>query len=187
MACVCQNPHCSKPFTIKPCEKKRGDGVYCSRLCRDWRTEKERFWSFVHKTEACWLWTGAKGEKGHGHFRLKKSKEIGAHVYSYQLAYGPVPPGLCVLHNCPLKDNPSCVNPSHLFLGTKADNMYDRRNKGGYPQGEDCPSAKLNNEKAARIRVLAATMSHTELAIMFRVTRPAISAVINRKTYRHLA
>lgn len=87
----------------------------------------KRFWSHVDKTDGCWLWTGAdKGALGHGRFYVK-GKRTKVHRFSWELANGPIPPGLFVLHRC---DNGACVRPDHLFLGTQADNIRDMDSKG---------------------------------------------------------
>ena len=88
---------------------------------------EERFWKRVQKTETCWLWTGAKNKKGYGTFYISKYEPIGAHRFSYLLAEGKSPEELFVCHKC---DNPSCVRPDHLFLGTNTDNMRDAKKKG---------------------------------------------------------
>jgi len=86
-----------------------------------------RFWRFVNKTDECWLWQGAKvGQGGYGNFGVDKKHHL-AHRVSYELANGPIPDGMWVLHRC---DNPPCVNPDHLFLGTRSDNMKDAHQKG---------------------------------------------------------
>lgn len=86
-----------------------------------------RFWEHVEKTDACWNWTGCVDVKGYGSISTSRgSRPLQAHRVSYQIANGPIPDGMMVLHRC---DNPRCVNPSHLFLGTAADNTHDMMSK----------------------------------------------------------
>jgi len=86
------------------------------------RSMEERFWEKVDRTGSCWLWKGYKLKKGYGQFRIN-DKAKRAHRVSFSLMKGEIPDGLCVLHHC---DNPSCVNPDHLYLGTEKDNARDR-------------------------------------------------------------
>src|SRR4051812_46948926 len=107
----------------------------------------EKLYSLIDKTDSCWLWTGQLGTAGYGKFNYG-GKRWTAHRASYQIHIGdlpPVEPGAkcCVLHRC---DNPRCVNPNHLFLGSQADNMRDKAEKGraiGAHSGEKHHCAKL--------------------------------------------
>jgi hypothetical protein len=89
-------------------------------------THEERFWSKVNKTETCWLWTGHCNCDGYGEFSICGVRIL-AHRASYLLEYGMLPEGLSVLHSC---DNPPCIRPTHLFLGTQQDNVNDMIAKG---------------------------------------------------------
>lgn len=91
------------------------------------------FWSKVRLSEGCWLWTKATNNKGYGNVRINK-KYLNAHRVAYAITYGD-PGKLWVLHSC---DNPSCVRPDHLFLGTHQDNMDDMRVKGRSGFGPPC-------------------------------------------------
>lgn len=94
------------------------------------RTVLERFEVKVRKTETCWIWTaGCLG--GYGRFRFNGCTQ-NAHRVSWELFCGPIPSGMHVLHDC---DNPPCVNPAHLFLGTNIDNIADRHRKGRDAKG----------------------------------------------------
>lgn len=86
-----------------------------------------RFWSKVNISTSCWNWIGCLNNKGYGEFRVWKTWSEYAHRFSWALHFGPIPNGLKVLHRC---DNPRCVRPDHLFLGTQADNVADMLAKG---------------------------------------------------------
>ena len=88
-------------------------------------TLADRLWNRVRKGSSCWTWTGAT-QHGYGYIG-ENGKILRTHRVSWTLHHGPIPDGLCVLHHC---DNPPCVRPSHLFLGTHTDNMKDMVSKG---------------------------------------------------------
>lgn len=135
----------------------------------------------------CWLWIAGVTSDGYGTIGAggRTNKKTSAHRLSYELAFGPIPHGLCVCHKC---DNRRCVNPSHLFLGTNADNVADRQSKGrgngrGYP-GERCGHAKLKNGDVIKIRLDQRT--HEQIAKDYGVKRPTITNIKLRRTWRHL-
>ena len=91
---------------------------------------EDRFWEKVSKEDGCWNWVGSTQGFGYGYLHTgdkTNRKPVSAHRYSWALHNGPIPDGLWVLHKC---DNPSCVNPDHLFLGDRTDNMRDCAAKG---------------------------------------------------------
>ena len=146
----------------------------------------------IHNDNDCWEWTGAKGFWGYGQYRWHRKTWL-AHRVAYIL-YNEVeiPEGLCVLHSC---DNPSCVNPSHLWLGTHADNAADRDAKGrwnggyeGAPPGEAHGLSKLTEPEVLQIRALYITKqyTHSQLAKQFGVSGTQISRIINRQQWAHI-
>ena len=109
-----------------------------------------------------------------------------AHRVSWELANGPIPSGMCVLHRC---DNPPCVNPVHLFLGTQHDNVIDMIAKGRKNPacGENHGRAKLTAAAVREIRERGLTESQQSLARLHGVSQVAISHVLLRKSWKHLA
>ena len=116
---------------------------------------RERFMSKVNTCAhgGCWNWTAYRDKKGYGMFNVGRSAKY-AHRVSFEIFVGPIPAGegyhgTCVCHHC---DNPSCVNPSHLFLGANADNVRDMHDKGRAAIGEQNGSAKLTVAQVYAIR-----------------------------------
>jgi len=147
---------------------------------------KKRFFTKVRKTKGCWYWTAGKFADGYGAFGLD-NKTQRAHRVSWIIYNGRIPKGLCVLHRC---DNPSCVNPKHLWLGTNSDNMHDRdrKKRNGNTRGENSGTARLIQKQVVTIRKLYSTKNifQRELAKRFNVSRPHISDIVNRKKWSHV-
>jgi hypothetical protein len=141
-------------------------------------TTPAKFWALVKKGDGCWLWQGAISELGYG-YRGGGRNFIQAHCYSWEQANGPIPPGMFVCHDC---DNPPCVRPDHLFLGTSADNNRDRHAKGRTV----VPRLKLNANDAIDIRTLAGLSSVEDLSAAYDMTIPSIVRVLNRETWRNV-
>lgn len=105
-----------------------------------------RFMRYVNKTDTCWLWTGATMGAGYGGIGYK-GRMVKAHRVSYELAHGAIPDGMWVLHTC---DVPACVNPAHLFIGTRADNMRDAHQKGRIDLKKVASAPRPGARKASR-------------------------------------
>jgi hypothetical protein len=149
---------------------------------------EDRFWKHVNKDGDCWLWT-AHTKTGKGYGRLgqggKGGKYLLAHRVSYELHNGPIPEGLVVMHKC---DNPKCVNPAHLMLGTTAENIKDAYAKGRkltpFKQGEAHHIAVLNADIVREIR--ASPLKNSQLARLYGCSRNAVSAVRLGRTWKHV-
>lgn len=153
-------------------------------------TISERFWSKVDKSgsdNACWIWTAHKNKKGYGYFGIGNTVQQ-SHRVSWELTYGEIPDGLCVLHNCPDGDNPSCVNPKHLFLGTNIDNVRDMDKKGRRAVGENAPNRKLtaNQVRYIRKRHSEGDITFAELGRQMGVKGDTISDVVRRKFWKSI-
>lgn len=145
--------------------------------------------------DECWGWKYSQQPSGYSQIRVDGTTQL-AHRLSYELHYGPIPPGLHVCHKC---DNRECVNPNHLFLGTHADNMRDRDSKGRVRHGQDHPCAILAEQDVVAIRVLAEQgIRQQVIAAKFGVQLNEVSRIVrgerwsraggpiqpNRKQYR---
>ncbi len=145
----------------------------------------KRFWSKVDikSDDECWNWKAGKIRSGHGQFRVNSIKTY-THRFSYELKNGPIPEGLHICHHC---DNPSCVNPNHLFLGTHQDNMKDRDMKGrnNCAKGSNHGESKLTEQQILEIRNII-NMTQKEIGKLYEVTQSTISYIKNNKTWRHI-
>lgn len=134
----------------------------------------------------CWLWNASCSTSGHGNFSYS-NKTIGSHRFSYILYTGPIPEGMQVLHKC---DNPACVNPKHLFLGTQLDNVKDMINKGRINDrtGEKHNMAKATENEVLEIRRLYVPrkVTMTELGKKFSLSKTNICDIINRRIWTNI-
>ena len=146
---------------------------------------QNRFWKKVKKTDSCWIWNGG-AINGYGHISRGSPFKGGilAHVASWNLHFGTIPERLKVLHKC---DNPPCVRPEHLWLGTQKDNIHDAALKGRRSSqlGERNSHHKLTQHDVDCIRIACASRSCTQrsLAMLFGVTEACISSIILGKRW----
>lgn len=162
--------------------------------------QRKRFWSKVVKRDSgCWEWTGHIISRGYGQFSLHDKGYL-AHRVAYALTFSTPDQSLYCCHRC---DNPKCVNPHHIFLGTAQDNASDRVSKGrqargerhGFvtkpescPRGERCARSKYKEAVIRSIRDewAAGGVRYSDLAEKFGMSHSNVMKVINRKTWTHL-
>jgi len=149
-----------------------------------------RFWAKVDKSGDCWEWTACKNSDGYGLLAvgLKARRSKGAHRFSWEIHFGHIPDGMCVCHSC---DNPSCVNPNHLFIASHADNMADMARKGrgvrSGLKGELHGGVKLTENQVVMIRASRAEgRKLTDIANEYGVTFQLISRICLRQLWGHI-
>jgi hypothetical protein len=121
------------------------------------------------RPDECWEWTGGRAGKGYGQFYDDDHKAVGAHRFAWSLSNGrPVPPGVHVMHSC---DNPPCVNPAHLSIGTCADNLRDCAAKGRNPGNRTSRGGRPPKYSASLIAALRAEgMSYREIGALLDIS-----------------
>ena len=157
-------------------------------------SDQERFWNKVIKTDDCWIWTAYRNENGYGCYKLS-GKLILAHRAAFLFTFGHLPQTKNICHHC---DNPPCVNPSHLFVGTQSDNVHDCFNKGrGVPPnlkdrekvytGSLNPNSKLSEDDVIFIRyLLSVKTKQKHIAEMFNVHIATIERIASKKSWTHI-
>jgi len=162
------------------------------------KTALQRFKSKVNTSGSCHTWTGSVDDSGYGTFRFN-GKTHKAHRVAWRIYFGPIPDGLCVCHSC---DNPPCVNPDHLWLGTNTDNIHDKERKGrgnqpsgakstmhrypGLVRGIRNPNAMLNDEKVREIRLKSVSRTHASVAAEYGVRPCTIQSICYRRSWKHV-
>lgn len=145
---------------------------------------KERFFKKIMKTESCWEWTGNRTVAGYGTLSVRKVQNY-AHRLSWEFLNGKIPEKMCICHTC---DNPGCVNPEHLFLGTKKDNSDDMVSKKRNKFGSLCAASKLNEYQATEVRRLYSLggFTYKYLSKRFGVSSSVIRKIIMRHMWKHV-
>jgi hypothetical protein len=135
----------------------------------------------VPQSNGCIIFTGNAGHSGYGQIG-GNPRPMSAHRLAYEVRHGVrLTPDQIICHVCDVR---VCVNPEHMFVGTRGDNCRDMARKGRAAKGENHSQAKLTNEKVLQIR--ADPRNHSQTALAFGVTRTAISAIRNRKLWGHI-
>lgn len=180
------------------CDNKKCVNVehlFLTKGCKPFTLEQRiaMFWTRVVKTDGCWEWNGARSifvkRKGEGYGVMRaQGKNQFTHRFSWEIHNGPIPNGLLVLHKC---DNPPCVNPDHLFLGTYLDNARDRDSKGRLNHrniyGEEVGTSKLTTVQVLEMRRLHKDGVHrNEIAKIFGRPVIHVNQIVYRYTWKHL-
>ncbi len=191
---------CNQSFTPAISNVSKGMGKFCSHKCYSKSLVipfLTRFWNQVNKNGpcpphlpnigSCWIWTKKDGSPRRGYGVIMKDKElVGTHRISWEIHYGPVPQGMCVLHKC---DNRACVRPDHLFIGTKGDNAKDCINKGrsNRPSGEKHRNSIINKIQALDI-LKRKQFGHgpTQIAKETGISYWCVYGVWSRSTWKNL-
>lgn len=170
---------CGKKYTT------RGK-YYCSNDCskKPYDNEKDGFYKNVKIVEnnKCWIWIGTINKAGYGQLHHNKHLYL-AHRLSWMIYNGAIPKGLGVLHHC---DNPSCVNPSHLFLGTSKDNVADKVSKHRQAIGEKQGCSKLSELQVKEIKRNIGIIPTKELALRYNVSTTLIRYIKIKKLWKHV-
>lgn len=165
---------------------------------------KERLFSKVSRMRGgCWLWKERTDRKGYGRLGVWKRGMQQAHRVSWEIHFGKIPDGLCVLHKC---DVPACVRPDHLFLGTRIDNNIDMRRKcrdryasgdeSGrrkhpelWPRGNQIHCAKLTEDKVRALRdeYAAGGISFAKLGIKYGIGHTTVENIVKRRKWAHVS
>lgn len=149
-----------------------------------------RLWSRVQRGDGCWEYIGSKNPNGYGQLNSGTGGIVRAHRAAWEATQGPIPAGACVCHTC---DNPACVRPSHLFLGSRSDNMRDAVAKGRHRHavnpmpGERHPLAKIDKETALAVKSMRADgVSGRAVARIVGLSPAQVSRIHTGKRWAHV-
>ncbi len=187
--------YCKNEFHPWVVSEKRGNGKFCSRGCVTSNTNKvlakksiEIFYKNVlmpNNKNECWIWQKQKTSR-YGKMTVNGIKSIGAHRFSYEYFNEEIPDGMFVCHHC---DQPKCVNPKHLFLGTPQDNVDDKMRKGRFKCaiGEKQGHSKLTEKDVIEIKLkLKAGISRKNISKEYLVNILTIGKIARGETWRHI-
>lgn len=173
--------YCSKHYQRV---KKHGSAITDSGVYKEMSLRERLLLKSCVTDSGCWEWSGYLNKKGYGVLSVDNNPKS-AHTASYESFVGTIPEGLCVCHAC---DNRSCINPSHLFLGTVEDNNKDRDDKNRAAKGESSGQSVLTEKQVIKIKKLLAKGEHTnaEIGEKFGVSGWAISRIKCGKNWKHV-
>lgn len=163
----------------------KGSWPELNRIHQFTEAQERFFWEHVNATDdlSCWEWQGTITKGGYGCIKIAQ-KSYRAHRLSWVLVAGAIPRGWFVCHQC---DNPSCINPSHLFVGPPEENVRDKMEKGRHIKGRQARSAKLMPNDILAIRNLYESgVTQVELSGRFMVSRSNIGMIVRGDTWGHI-
>lgn len=182
---LCQGEILRRPWQ-KPHEL--AEQIYCSRQCANEARRESPVTllsrhSVTNQESGCVEWTACRDKKGYGRMSPQADGEVLAHRVSYLVCVGPIPDGLNVLHHC---DNPRCINPSHLFLGTNGDNNADRVAKGRSRGAVGVRNGKAALSEADVLRIRDDPRTQSAIAREYGVDPTTVSCIKRGATWTHL-
>lgn len=183
----CSREECDRPI--------RSRGLCNAHYLRWWKTaspeerrrpsKEQLFWAKVRKGPGCWEWQGARRPTGHGIFLGPERKLISAARFALELhLHQAIPSGMETCHRC---DNPPCVNPRHLYFGTRQNNVDDAWARGLMPMGSEKTSAKLTEDQVVVLREAYALGAETKsLARQFGIAVPTLRQIVLGLKWKHV-
>ena len=146
--------------------------------------DRLRFYGWTITESGCWEWNGSRNKSGYGVLNIE-NKILRVHRLAYTTWVGPIPEGQVVRHKC---DNPPCMNPEHLELGTQNDNLTDIQLRGHHSRGEDRYNSKLNARQVLDIRkrYSEGCITQKTLSLEYKVSVQTIAAIIQRRNWKHV-
>jgi hypothetical protein len=181
---LCAEREFHKPWvSIRRTQKTKNKAVANKRgsALNRWSADERFHWSYICDIETgCWIWIRCTTEGGYGRFNVD-GRRTAAHRFSWRRYRGELPPAMCILHRC---DNPACVNPEHLRMGTQEENLIDMVQKERHARGERHWRALLTGDQARLIKAAGGTLR--EVARQYGVSRSAIMDIRRGATWRHL-
>ncbi|MCP4487836.1 MAG: hypothetical protein GY820_11040 [Gammaproteobacteria bacterium] len=183
--CECGNKIVTRSDMLKSGNTKSCGCYHLDQITKG--TEQDRFWAYVDKSGDCWEWQASKSQRGYGQFSATvggRLRNMRAHRLAYIWSGNDLQDDDILCHTC---DNPSCVNPDHLFVGTHQDNMADKVAKERQAKGEDIAVSILTEAQVHEIRRrFASGESGPTIADDFGVTKQCVYSIAKRKTWRHI-
>lgn len=179
---ICGQKHYARGLCSKHYEYARAHGEFTKLRYTGHLPLKERLAAFSKKSDdsGCILWTAHRSAAGYGRIGVGGTVLL-AHRVAYELTYGPIPESLFVCHHC---DTPACINSSHLFLGTNAENTQDKVMKNRQLKGETVPNSFLTEAEVLAIR--ADRRRQTEIAEQYKISISHVSLLRRGQEWRHL-